>query len=76
MGKKGFSLVELIVVITIIAILATIGFLAYSGYSEDASAATVRTNLRTTLSATNSESEFRVQSPRYSIIYVTGATLG
>ncbi len=49
--KKAFTLVELIVVITILAILATIAFISLQGYSQDAKNSKVKSDLRSAVSA-------------------------
>ncbi len=50
-GKKAFTLVELIVVITILAVLATVAFISLTGYSQDAKNSKVQSDIRTLVSA-------------------------
>ena len=55
-SKKAFTLVELIVVITILAILGTIAFISLQGYSQEASNSKVVSDIRTLISAIETES--------------------
>lgn len=44
-GRKGFTIVELVIVIIVIAVLATIGVIAYRGAADDALKATLKSDL-------------------------------
>lgn len=62
--KKAFTLVELIVVITILAVLATVAFISLTGYSQEAKNSTVQAEVRTLVTAIETDMTKNSTDPR------------
>lgn len=62
--KKAFTLVELIVVITILAVLATVAFISLTGYSQEAKNSTVQAEVRTLVTAIETDMTENSTDPR------------
>jgi prepilin-type N-terminal cleavage/methylation domain-containing protein len=66
--KKAFTLVELIVVITILAVLATVAFISLTGYSQEAKNSTVQAEVRTLVTAIETDMTKNSTDPKTLVI--------
>lgn len=71
--KKAFTLVELIVVITILAVLATVAFISLTGYSQEAKNSTVQAEVRTLVTAIETDMTKNSTDPRTLVTAYTTA---